>query len=224
MHSVRILFFATYLLDFFYPTISLILDEATIDFSVTAARLSWALIFEDYTGFSSTTFYEDGSDAAVFYESDTHCYVAFDGTTKLDPQDWNKNLDLSIDDICPIGNEQGGGECCRARNGHEEGYTKPAYRTELDNRVIQCYNNGEKEVVLTGHSLGGAIATAAGVALTSVEPAIITFGSQPTIVGECPFINTEKYLRYVNTDVNHFGTNLDYDREYKTGADQKKLS
>ena len=169
-------------------------------------KLNEALRTENLSEFPTAKLYIDGSDAALFYQDATHCFAAFDSTTASDIMDWLKNIDPTVGRICALDNAS---DCCSARKGFKAAYSHPSYKTNLENDVLTCMNEG-KEVVLTGHSAGGATAAVAAVALRETNPTIITFGQPASIVGDCPVINEDKYYRFVNTDVNQ-RNNLDYD-------------
>ena len=79
-------------------------------------------------------------------------------------------------------------------------YTK--YSSDLENTIRTCVkscSSPDECVFLTGDSQGGAIATAAAIALADLNPYVITFGQPSAVVMPCPAINSERFYRYVNT-------------------------
>jgi hypothetical protein len=120
--------------------------------------------------------------------------------------DWGKNLDPSSSEVCALPN----GPCCMARRGYARAYNTPSYKETLEAELTDCYSSG-RQVILAGHSAGGATANVAAVVLSAFDPLVITFGQPASLVGDCPMINQDEYYHWVNTDVNHGGRNLDYD-------------
>ena len=149
----------------------------------------------------------DGSDAALVYESNDYCFLACDTTTRYDMNDWMKNLDLTVSSI----SYGTAGESCQTRNGYRRAYQDPFYTSDLEQEIRDCHSRG-KQVVLTGHSMGGATCSVAAVPLHDTNPIIITFGQPPAIVGDCPVINADQYFRFENTILNRgFTRHVDYD-------------
>lgn len=186
-----------------------VLDAEMVALSLLAMKLCLVIESQDLTGYEEgSTLFVDGSDAVLFYENEEYCFLACDTTSRYDIQDWMKNLDLGVSQI-DYGDQPG--EFCRTRNGYRRAYEEPSYRAALEQEVIDCHSRG-KQVVLTGHSKGGATASVAGVALSHTDPYIITFGQPPSIVGDCPVVNPDKYYRFENTIINRgLGKHIDYD-------------
>lgn len=152
--------------------------------------------------------YKDGSNAALLVKEDGYCFVIFDTTESFSMADWSKNIDPRTSEICSLPNER---YCCDARRGYVRAYSKPDYKVSLDEAIIiECFSKGH-DVILSGHSAGGATAAVAAVALDEINPTVITFGQPASLVGDCSVINEDRYYHWVNTDLNNSGRNLDYD-------------
>ena len=183
---------------------ALTLDEEFMDLSLRVAQLSKSLNFMEEVAGSSL--YVDEPDAALFLKEGKYCFAIFRGT-KPNLADWMQNLDPFTGEVCSPS-----GFCCKTRNGFQRAYNLPDYKYNLEDDVRLCKANcPECEVVFSGHSQGGAIATVAAVAMDDLDPTIITFGQPGTIVGECPSINVEKYYRFANTAADTLLGGLDYD-------------
>lgn len=185
------------------------LDEDMMELSLLSMDLCLAVESQVLGDFAdSSTLYIDGPNAALVYESNDYCFFAPDTTTRYDIQDWNKNLDLTVSSIS-YGTDSG--ESCQVRNGYRRAYQEPSYRGALEQEIRDCHSRG-KQVVLTGHSMGGAVASVAAIPLHDVNPMIITFGQPPAIVGDCPVIDADKYFRFENTKLNQgLSLHIDYD-------------
>jgi len=206
MMLLRIVIVVTCVLTSLCSSQSSVLDDEMVELSLLAARLCKAMGSQVLSSFPGAMLYIDGPYTALFYENDDYCFLAIDTTTRTDLRDWWNNADPTTEKICP---SDGNGKCCKARAGFQRSYAAPDYRDALDQEVIDCHKGG-KEVVITGHSAGGAVAAVAAVGLYMTDPTIITFGQPASLVGDCPVVNTDKYYRFANTKVNK-GNNLDYD-------------
>jgi hypothetical protein len=186
---------------------SSVLDRETLQLSLLAARLCRAVESEDLTDFPSASIYRDYPYAALFYEYENYCFLVPDTTERGDLNDWWTNIDPTTARVCP---NDGIGECCTGRAGFVRSYVNTDYKNELEQQISDCLNSGEKELVITGHSAGGATATVAHVVWSQANPIVITFGQTASLVGNCSVINTDRYYRFANTIVNE-NSNLDYD-------------
>ena len=118
-----------------------------------------------------------------------------------------KNVDPRPAEICALPDEM---SCCAARRGYQRAYSAPNYRVSLDVGIVDCYTEGYK-IILAGHIAGGAIASVAAFAMLSVTNAtVISFGQPPSLMGDCPVINSDKYYHWMNTNLND-GETLNYD-------------
>ena len=63
---------------------------------------------------------------------------------------------------------------------------------------VQTCEDPDDCLVITGHSQGGAISTVAAITLFSLNPTVVTFGQPPSIDADCPFVNNDRFFRYVN--------------------------
>ena len=184
-----------------------VLDEDVIEVSRTAVEVCASLELEDnpFTSFPQATFYVDEPDAALFLREGNYCIAAFRGT-KPNTADWYRNLDPFDSPVCSPSNE-----CCTTRNGFSQSYSTPDFKTNLEADIRSCKNSCPGcKVVLTGHSTGGSIATVASILLADCNPHVVTFGQPGTLINDCPAIDTDKYIRYSNTEVDSQGV-LRYD-------------
>ena len=66
----------------------------------------------------------------------------------------------------------------------------------------RCTDDNPECLVITGHSLGGAIATVASIAYHHLNPLIITFGETPALLDHCPIIDGKRHFRFVASEYN----------------------
>lgn len=204
---------------FLFPKSTLVLSEI-------AAFLSLIAYESDPTNFPyPINYYLSEPDAALttkwlvpsaegssndFY----YCIAAFRGTdnelwksnTVAAIQDWSQNL---------AGQEVTLTGTCTASQGIYSAYNHQ-YQLSIDqdltNCMQECEASGSTEcnVVLTGHSQGGAVANVAGVLLSNLNPYVITFGQPPTLGEGClQMINTARWYRFIQAIPD--GTGLKYD-------------
>lgn len=115
------------------------------------------------------------TDRVVFRSTGESLVVAFAGTeTSADVK-----ADASIGDV-EVPGEWTAGRKARAHAGFVRMYAD--LRTHVRQRVQQ---SGASEVVFTGHSLGGALATLAGLDNNTKKVTVVTFGAPP--VGDSNF-------------------------------------
>lgn len=189
--------------------------ERIVQISLRAMELVEALKDQNMAELTDARLFVNGSDAALLAKEDGNCYAIFDTTEAFSLADWGKNIDPATAEICSLPHDK---VCCKARRGYQQAYVLPSYRASLDVGIMMCYEQGY-EIILVGHSAGGAIASVAAVALSEMDPTILTFGQPAALVGNCSVINEEKYYHWVNTDVNtgwlswggDENLNLDYD-------------
>jgi len=187
--------------------LDIVLDEKIMSLSLNSAKLSKLAYLAndspDGSEFDFNIVLEDAHyyvspsspDMAIVAKVDGYCYASFRGTEPTSPSDWLQNFDPGTDTIC---NEQG--ECCDAREGFVDAYNAP-YKQQLENDVKSCVetcDDMDECLVLTGHSQGGAIANVAAVVFAEYKPYVYTFGQPGSVHEPCPYINSNKYIRYVN--------------------------
>lgn len=183
----------------------LVLSEKIMDLSETCAFLSNEayMASPDSTGYDEMENFVDEPDQALVARKDGYCFVAFRGTT-LTMTDWFQNIKIGKNEVCAVG----GDVCCEVRSGFRDAYREPAYRADLEKKVMDCTSkcaNSDECLVLTGHSQGGAVAAVAGVKLASLNPYVITFGEPPSVDPGCKVVSAERWYRYVNTVVSETG-------------------
>jgi hypothetical protein len=186
--------------------------ESVVKMSLRAMQLVEALQDENITDLSDARLFVDGSEAALLVKEDGYCYAIFDTTETFSLADWAKNIDPATEKVCAVPHNQ---DCCTARRGYHQAYTSPDYRAPLDVAIMMCYEEGY-EVVLAGHSAGGAIATIAAVSLSEIDMTVLSFGQPASLLGKCSLIHEDQYYHWINTEVNKGwlggdDENLDYD-------------
>jgi len=80
--------------------------------------------------------------------------------------DWWQNINLGTQGICHGDDDD---DCCSVRQGYHDAYLQPNYREEMEEAIHNCACP-TCDVVLTGHSQGGAIAAVAAVVLADLDP------------------------------------------------------
>eukprot|EP00429_Kryptoperidinium_foliaceum_P091483 CAMPEP_0176193272 /NCGR_PEP_ID=MMETSP0121_2-20121125/5400_1 /TAXON_ID=160619 /ORGANISM="Kryptoperidinium foliaceum, Strain CCMP 1326" /LENGTH=421 /DNA_ID=CAMNT_0017531983 /DNA_START=220 /DNA_END=1482 /DNA_ORIENTATION=+ len=189
-----------------------VLSEKVMKLALTSAELSSLAYEEDPPAPGNVShfgFFDEEPDQALVAELDGYCFAAFRGTT-MTWVDWSQNFELGKEEIC---REEllGPTTCCTTRSGfYKAYYTK--YQKELEDAVRKCAKNCENPaecVVFTGHSQGGAIAAVAGLAMSDLNPYVITFGQPATIDAPCPLLSSERWFRFVNTKASDVGVAYD---------------
>lgn len=158
----------------------------------TAADLS----LEAYEGNEGDfTIFVDEPDRVLLSKQGDVCYVAYRGTVFWRIVDWMQNFSFGNRSVC------NGDTCCTVVTGMYDGYNR-SYRDTLEASIRECVASCETEnceLVLTGHSQGGSIASVAALYLADLNPLLITFGQPPTIDKPCELINEDRYLRFENS-------------------------
>jgi hypothetical protein len=186
-------------LGFAVGTYALEFSEGPVNLSVRAAELSQAAYYDNIT-IAGMTRYEDEPDVALTVQEGDVCFGVFRGTT-TSLADWMQNINLLTSEVCPSNVTRLGG-CCLARAGFVEAYFQTSYFLDFEADMRLCKEQCPGcEVVLTGHSQGGAIAAIAAVSLNDLNPMVITIGEPASIVGECDSIDQSRYFRFINTIV-----------------------
>lgn len=180
-------------------------------------------------------FFDAGADAAITFSTDVYCFIAFRGS--IDPrsssisslkylyQDWiQQNLDMDSyyvtkrdngtnDDATSLLTNEG----CNVHEGFYEAYAgigKGNIYEFVDMCMAPSKSSIKKQLIITGHSQGGASAAIASIELSDYDPLVITFGS-PTFLksnymnADCPGLNQDRIWRFVNTEPSVGG--LQYD-------------
>lgn len=143
-------------------------------------------------------------DQAFVAKKDNVCYGAFQGTM---PPEWAPYSKLEkmelIRDWGDNANAWNGQKCgCYVRRGFLDMYNNPHYITDFRKKVKECVHScsGSKcELVLTGHSQGGALAVIAAIDLHIHNPYVFTFGAPAAIHRPCKYINEDRIYQYKNT-------------------------
>lgn len=187
-----------------HPAQSVVLDDELVDLTLRTMHLASELQFSDAPSISGGLVFIDEPDAAIFVQEDNYCFGIFRGTTP-NIADWIQNLDPFTGQVCSTE-----GQCCKTRRGFQRAYNLPDYKDDLEENLRSCKANcPDCEVVLAGHSQGGAIASIAAVAMDDLDPTVIAFGQPGSIIGDCAPINVDKYYRFVNTLLD--GNRVHYD-------------
>lgn len=111
-----------------------------------------------------------------------------------------QNANLSKETLC-----RGVNECCEFRKGFVNGW-KTQYEMELFSKIKDCVSRCDDDnicLIISGHSQGGAIATAASLlelsALTTYYE-VITFAAPPALTlhpSECaPHMDFDRHYRF----------------------------
>jgi len=185
-------------------------------------------------GFSNSTYFEKGIDAILATKhEDGYCMLGFRGTTKFQVLDWLSNLDASpveynggdnnnnnnnLDNTTPTG--------CDLHSGYYESYVNFGFKSEVEEYLEDCTRDCPTcDVVLTGHSQGGAIAEIAALfsndrydGKTTTQPTfVITFGAPHALGEKClEWLSEDERCRWYHyvmatKEGGLFGTGLVYD-------------
>jgi hypothetical protein len=152
-----------------------------------------------------------------------YCMVVFRGTesnllqNSTVTEDWLSNIDMQA---FAIPNSS-----CQVHQGYYKAHHNFEYKEQIEQFLQQCQLNCPNcEVVLTGHSQGGSIATIAAIDLlqqqqqyqSTIDPYVITFGSPQGLGGGClSLVNdlspsgTCRWYHYIMSIVGNFGLTYD---------------
>lgn len=142
-----------------------------------------------------------GRDDAVLVEHDGQCFVGFQATQWLgftDLSDWLQNAGLFCKTLCNSVDE-----CCTFREGFVDAWNTQ-WKDELIADVTRCVEGCDKDVclIISGHSQGGAVATAASIQLADITDKyeVITYAAPPALTVEpdscSPQMNFRKHYRF----------------------------
>jgi hypothetical protein len=181
-------------------------------------------------GFSDSTYFEEGIDAILATKhEDGYCLLGFRGTTKFQVLDWLSNLDANpveynggdnnnLDNTTPTG--------CDLHSGYYESYVNFGFKSEVEEYLEDCTRDCPTcDVVLTGHSQGGAIAEIAALfsndrydgKSTPQPPFVISFGAPHALGAKClEWLSEDERCRWYHyvmatKEGGLFGTGLVYD-------------
>lgn len=169
--------------------------------------MDWEEVNEE--GFSMITTYNEGADQAIVAEKDGVCYGVFRGS---DPNlnDWKQNFDVRESHICQniswenydVGKEE---QCCKVTRGYYDAY-HANYRENFEADLRACAQSCDEShdspcnLILAGHSQGGAIAIISAMYLSDLKPVVITFGQPPVLLDHrCTLIDSSRVLRFINS-------------------------
>jgi Lipase (class 3) len=132
-------------------------------------------------------------------------------------QDWLSNINM---EAVTIPNSS-----CEVHQGYYQAYHNFEYKQQVEEFLQRCQLNcPDCDVVLTGHSQGGSIATIVAIDLlqqqqstdTTIDPYVITFGSPQGLGAEClPLVNalspsgTCHWYHYIMSIDGFFGLTYD---------------
>lgn len=149
---------------------------------------------------NDVTAWTDGiRDQSLVAKKNDVCYAAFCSSSLeiFGPLDFMQAVDIT-----PI-EYQG----CTTRRGFFEAYHAPyinEFSVTLDNCLNSCLaeTGSPCELVLTGHSQGGAAAIAASLNYSSgYNTTVVTFGAPTTVERPCEKIQEENHYRFINSIV-----------------------
>lgn len=148
------------------------------------------------TRMSDIHVFDDGPDLALVRYLDHTCYVSFRGTTGTILDNLQSVPGLIPRQAC------GAAGCCFVERGIHQAYYS-SFVSDLEAEVEactqRCDEDGGCDVVLTGYSQGGTIASVAAIALAQYNPTLITYGQQPVAWFNCRVLdNMETYLRFTS--------------------------
>lgn len=171
------------------------IEQWVVDVNETTALASY-----EHPDYDEIEFYTEEPDQAIVAKKEGRCYLAFRGTN-ANIDDWLQNAGLGNADIYKDNINTGNPEdSCEARGGFADFLSSgPVARGRAD--LQACYDSCEDPddcLVITGHSQGGATSSLAAITLFSLNPIVVTFGQPPSLDAGCPFINNDRFYRYVN--------------------------
>lgn len=189
------------------PSRTLLLSHQAAEFShlVYINNLDHTQVDEMFGFFPSISDGKWRKDQAFVAKMDNVCYGAFQGSIPLD-----KLLDISSAEQMELFRDWGdnanawnGQKCgCSVRRGFLDMYNNPKYMVDFRKSVKKCVHScsgSNCELVLTGHSQGGALAVIAAIDFHIHNPYVFTFGAPPSIHRPCKYINEDRVYQYKNT-------------------------
>lgn len=133
-------------------------------------------------GFTSVNKYTHENACVYVFKNDKTIVFAFRGSDDI--YDWMSNVHVSSTDAI----------CGTVHSGFYKEYQKLASHFEHDINTAES-----RLIILTGHSLGGALAAIAACIYRHLNPVLITFGSPR--VGTTVFnanLSSLRYVRWIN--------------------------
>lgn len=144
---------------------------------------------------SDVRLFETNLDRALVRYLDESCYVSFRGSSGNVLDNLQSAPGLFPRQVC------GQAGCCFVERGLGGAYYA-SFASELETELQECTERCEGDhgcdVVLTGYSQGGAVASVAAIVLAKYNPTLITFAQQPVTWFACNVLDNmeERYLRF----------------------------
>jgi len=168
----------------------------------------------------------EGDDRVFLVDQGEYCFVAFKGSEAPNPDPnspgWNDWIEQNFDTVITYTVEDGNGNQCLVQGGFYDAYLGRTnanqgigYQAKVESWIKHCMESrGNKQLILTGHSQGGSVATIAGLIHQHYDSIVINFGAPPVIVRNnsplrCHWPNGERFWRFINTEMDSGG--MDYD-------------
>lgn len=173
-----------------------ILKEETLEVVRNALQHSRLAFWPDLQRDDDTRVFANDIDKAHVRYEDGMCFVAFRGVYTDGLADSLQSApSLFPREVC------GQAGCCNVHRRTAKAYYN-SFVDELEAAVEECHNRCDDgcDVVLTGFSQGGAIATIAAIALSQYNPILLTYAQHPVTSGRCDVLdNMETYLRFTGS-------------------------
>jgi hypothetical protein len=179
-------------------------QAAAYSYLVYLNRLDQSKVDEMFGFFPAPSQGKWRKDQAFVAKKDNVCYGVFQGTI---PPEWAsfsapEKFEF-IRDWGDNANVLNGQKCgCSVRRGFLDMYNNPKYIAEFRKSVKQCVHScsgSNCELVLTGHSQGGALAVIAAIDLHVHNPYVFTFGAPAAVHRPCNYLNEDRIYQYKNT-------------------------
>jgi len=160
--------------------------------------------------------YREEPDVVLTAKIGNLCITAFRGTeNRLEgekfEEEWKQNIDDDpilvadesksnvVDRPEPGDDDDDDDDACYGSEGFLNAFLR--FRNGVSRDMKICRSSCRKRpcnVVLTGHSQGGAIANIAGIVLRGLNPLVITFGQPPALSGGCGrYLRSDRWFRYI---------------------------